>query len=167
MKKLIRLFIISCLIITCLIPNVAFASVETKQVDWEDIALSDKEFNEILSMNPNNNIQPLATGLITYSSIGISKSGSTLIIAGITKGSSEVTQCGFKKVTIERRKNSSSGWSSYLTYENLYIDGRSYQLSKRVAVPTGYQYRVSCTHYAKKNILSTQKIDKTSNILTF
>lgn len=168
MKKIIKMLIMSCLIITCLIPNVAFASVGNNQLqDWEDISLTEEEFNKILSMNPNNKIEPCASNLITGSSISISKSGNSLIIAGITKGSADVTECGFKKVTIQRRKNSSSSWSNYKTYENLYNKSDYYRLSKKITVASGYQYRVTCTHYAKKNILSTQKIDKTSNTITF
>lgn len=166
MKKIIRLLILSCLIATCLIPNVAFAAVGTSQPEWQDVTLTDEEFNAILSLNPNNEITPYATGLITGKNIAISKSGTVLTIVGITEGSSEVKKCGFSEVTIQRRKNASSSWSNYQTYKDLYSESKSYQLAKRVTVSSGYQYRVTCTHYAKKNIFSTQKIDNTSNIVT-
>lgn len=166
MKKIIRLLILSCLIATCLIPNVAFAAVGTSQPEWQDVTLTDEEFDAILSLNPNNEITPYATGLITGKNIAISKSGTVLTIIGITEGSSEVKKCGFSEVTIQRRKNASSSWSDYQTYKDLCRESRSYQLTKKVTVPSGYQYRVTCTHYAKKNIFSTQKIDNTSNIVT-
>ena len=40
-------------------------------------------------------------------------------------------------------------------------------ISKSLTVTSGYQYRVTCTHYAKKSLLSTQKINNTSNTVTF
>lgn len=166
MKKIVRLLILSCLIATCLIPNVAFAAVGTSQPEWQDVTLTDEEFDAILSLNPNNEITPYATGLITGKNIAVSKSGNTLIIVGKTQGSSDVTKCGFSEVTIQRRKNANSSWSDYQTYKDLYSESKSYQLAKRVTVSSGYQYRVTCTHYAKKNIFSTQKIDNTSNIVT-
>lgn len=166
MKKIIRVFILSCLIVTCFIPNVAYASVGASQLGWQDVTLTDEEFNVILALNPNNEIAPYATGLITKKNIAISKNGNTLTIAGETQGSASVTKCGFKEVTIQRRKNASSSWSDYQTYKDLYRESTSYKLTKIVTVPSGYQYRVTCTHYAKKNIFSTQKIDNTSNIVT-
>lgn len=166
MKKIIRFLVLSCLIATCLIPNVAFAAVGTSQPEWQDVTLTDEEFDAILSLNPNNEITPYATGLIIGKDIAISKNGNTLTIAGETRGSSNVTKCGFKEVTIQRRKNASSSWSDYQTYKDLYRESTSYKLTKIVTVPSGYQYRVTCTHYAKKNIFSTQKIDNTSNIVT-
>lgn len=167
MKKLFSLIIVGCLIFTLFIPINVFAAVGGESTEWKDIVLSNEEFEKILSNNPNNKIMPFASGLIDSYSIAISKNGKTLIIAGKTKGSSEVTKCGFTKVTIQRRTNSSASWSNYKTYTDLYSESRSYNLAKSITVLTGYQYRVTCTHYAKKNILSTQKIDNTSNTLTF
>lgn len=166
MKKIIRFLILSCLIATCLIPNAVFAAVGTDQPEWQDVTLTDEEFNAVLALNSNNEITPYATGLITGKSIAVSKSGNTLTIAGETRGSSNVTKCGFSEVTIQKRKNASSSWSDYQTYKDLYRESTSYRLTKIVTVPSGYQYRVICTHYAKKNIFSTQKIDNTSNVVT-
>ena len=126
-----------------------------------------EEFEEILSNNPDNQITPLSSDLINRHSIAIQKNGNCLIIAGTTYGSSEVSKCGFTKVSIQRRSNSSASWSNYQTYSDLYNNSHQYILSKSISVPSGYQYRVTCTHYAKKNLVSTQKINGTSNILTF
>ncbi len=167
MKKIIRLIITGCLMLTLLIPNVAFAAVGGEQTEWEDIYLSDEEFDEVLSNNPNNEIMLLSSGLISDRKISIKKSGNSLIIAGLTQGSAEVSKCGFTKVTIQRRANSNASWSNYKTYNDLYSNTRTYNLSKSIAVTSGYQYRVTCTHYAKKNLLSTEKINNTSNTLTF
>lgn len=137
----------------------AFAAVGGEEAEWQDIVLSDEEFEEILSNNPDNQITPLSSDLINRHSIAIQKNGNCLIIAGTTYGSSEVS--------IQRRSNSSASWSNYQTYSDLYNNSHQYILSKSISVPSGYQYRVTCTHYAKKNLVSTQKINGTSNILTF
>ena len=42
-----------------------------------------------------------------------------------------------------------------------------YNLSKSLTVDKGYQYRVTATHYAKKSLFSTQKVDSTTGYLTF
>lgn len=167
MKKIFSLIIIGCLFFTLFIPTNVFAAVGGEQTEWQDIVLSDEEFEKILSNNPDNNIIPHTSGLIDSYSIAISKSGSKLIIAGKTSCENSVTKCGFTKVIVQRRSSSSASWSNYQTYNDLYKDARTYTLSKSLSVPSGYQYRVICTHYAKKNILSTQKIDNTSNTLTF
>lgn len=167
MRKIISVMLSICFLFSLLIPNSAFASVENGQGDWQDIYLSEEEFNEILANNPNNDIRPLASGLIDAYSIGISKNGNTLIIAGKTSGVTGVIKCGFTKVTIQRRKDSSSSWTDFKVYEDLYNDAGIYALSKSYIVISGYEYRVTCTHYAKKNLLSVQKIDNTSNTIKF
>ncbi len=134
--------------------------------DWQDITLTQEEMDEILNQNPNNQISPLASDLIYRYSIGISKSGSTLTIAGKTSCFADVVKCGFTVVTIQRRKNSSASWATYKTYEDLYRSSITYILSKSITVAKGYQYRVTCTHYAKKSLFSTQKIKNTSNTVT-
>lgn len=167
MKKFFSVVLSICFMFSLFIPNTAFASIEENVEDWQDIYLSEEEFNEILSNNPNNDIRPLASGLIDFYSIAISKNGNTLIIAGKTSGATSVIKCGFTKVTIQRRKDSSSSWTDFKTYEDLYVDARTYNLAKSYIVISGYEYRVTCTHYAKKNILSVEKINNTSNTIKF
>lgn len=141
---------------------VAFANDET---EWQDVSLSQEEINEILSKNPANQVSTYTKGLIFSYSIGVSCRSSNLLIAGDTICDPDVVKCGFKIVTIQRRKSSSYSWTTYRTYEDLYRDVCTYTLTKSIAVPTGYQYRVTCTHYAKKNIFSTEKINNTSNVI--
>jgi hypothetical protein len=165
MKKSISklLAIILSILFICQVGLVAFANDEP---DWEDISLTQEEFDEVLNQNPNNQISTLTSGLISKAEIAVSKSSSNLIIAGRTVCSSDVVKCGFTVVTIQRRKDSSSSWSTYKTYEDLYKSSNSYTLSKTISVASGYQYRVTCTHYAKKSLLSTEKISNTSNNVT-
>ena len=167
MKRIISVTLSICFLFSLFIPDTAFASVEESVGEWQDIYLSEEEFNGILSNNPNNDVRPIASGLIVAYSIAISKDGNKLIIAGRTFGSTDVIKCGFTKVTIQRRKDSSESWTDYKVYEDLYNDAGIYNLAKSYIVISGYEYRVTCTHYAKKNILSVQKINNTSNTLSF
>ena len=141
---------------------VAFANDEP---DWQDANWSQEEFDDVYYQNPNNQISTFASGLIVSYGIGVSCSGSNLLIAGKTICAPDVVKCGFTVVTIQRRTVSTASWTTYKTYEDLYRDSPSYYLTKTIAVPTGYQYRVVCTHYAKKSLFSTQKISNTSNII--
>lgn len=167
MKRIISLTISICFMFSLFVSNTAFASAEEEVYEWQDISLSEEEFNEILSQNPNNDTRPYATGLINGYYIGVSKDGNTLIVAGKTIGTTGVIKCGFSKVTIQRRKTGSTEWSDYIPYTDLYNDFNLYNLSKSCLVTPGFQFRVVCTHYAKKNILSVEKIDNVSNIVTF
>ena len=169
MKKTLRSLFVICLALVMLVPNVSAAEPD-KLPQWYDVELTDEEFNAILAMNPDNssvNENERATGLIFRYSIAISKDGNKMYIAGKTTGTAEVVKSGFKEVVIQRRANSSSSWSDYIVYEDLYINQVMYNLAKAITVPSGYQYRVTCIHYAKKNFFSVQKIDNVSNILTF
>lgn len=133
--------------------------------DWQDITLTQEEFNSILDNNPNNQITALTSGLIYGYAIGLSGSGTNLYVAGKTTCDPDVVKCGFTVVTIKRRTSSTASWTTYKTYEDLYISNCAYTLAKTISVPTGYQYRVYCTHYAKKNLFSTEKIDNVSNVI--
>ena len=170
MKKFLRSVFIVCLAFAMLVPT-AFAAETEKVPQWYDVQLTDEEITTILALNPNNptgaNDNTRASDLIHFYSIGISKDGNTLYVVGKTTGTTQVVKAGFKEVVIQRRANSSASWSDYITYEDLYWDEFAYVLSKSLTVPSGYQYRVTCVHYAKKNIFSVQKINNVSNILTF
>ncbi len=168
MKKILRSFLTVCLAFIMLVPT-TFAA-DANATEWKDVALTDEEIASILALNPNNptsNANTRASDLISFWSIGISKDGNTLYVVGKTTGTAEVVKSGFKEVVIQRRATSSSSWSDYITYEDLYIDQFAYNLAKSLTVPSGYQYRVTCVHYAKKNIFSVQKIDNVSNIITY
>lgn len=165
MKKVIKSIFLICLSLIMMIPTVAFGA-EEEIADWEDIILSQEEFDRIISPYEKNNSYARTTGLIQLYGIAISKSGSNLIIAGKTICDGTVVKCGFSEVKIQRRKNSSYSWSTYLTYSDMYDNSCAYTFTKKLTPATGYQYRVTCTHYAKKNVLSTEKISNTSNIVT-
>ncbi|MCH5170580.1 MAG: hypothetical protein J1F24_04755 [Oscillospiraceae bacterium] len=165
MKKLIMSAIVFTLLISLLLPTVAFAADDSQPEDWQDISLTEQEIDDILALNPDNDISTYASNLIIMYNIAIAKSGSNLIIVGNTTGISEVKKSGFKEVVIQQRKTINDSWSTYIKYTDLYIDDPCYDLSKSITVPTGYQYRVTCVHYAKKSLLSTQKLSNTSNVV--
>lgn len=165
MKKIIKSIFLVCLLFIMLIPTVAYAEDEHVP-EWEDATLTEEEFNEILAPYVVDNTKTRASGLITAYGMAISKSGNKLLIAGKTYGNADVTKCGFTKVIVQRRKNSDYSWSTYASFYDLYSNTVSYVLKKDLTPPSGYQYRVTCTHYARKNIFSTEKIDNISNIVT-
>lgn len=150
------------ILITSIIPLNAYAKENTA----EDTYFTKKEFESFEHIYSEIN-QPCATGLIVDKIIGIAKNGSNLLITGYTRGSSAVVKCGFTEVVVERKKASESKWSDYITYKSLYSDSNLYTLSKSVAVESGYQYRVTVVHYAKKSLLSTQKIEASTGYLSF
>lgn len=162
MKKLIFVVAFICSIVCCLSPITAFASDSTEN----DAVFTHEEF-DALEHSYATYSNARATGLIVDYSLGIAKSGNTLIIRGYTYGSDAVIKCGFTEVVIQRRANSNSSWSDYLTYEDLYSSSNSYTLSKSVSVTSGYQYRVTAKHYAKKSLFSTEKITATTGSLSF
>lgn len=106
-----------------------------------------------------------ATGLIVAYGLSISVTGTTLKLNGQTRGSTEVVKVGFKNLIVQRRRTSSESWEDYYEYGNVYIDDFFANLSTSLTVASGYQYRISCKHYAKKNILSVQTISNTSNVV--
>lgn len=134
--------------------------------DWEDANWSQEEIEEILSHNPNSQINTLTGGLINCANITISNSGTTLNIIALTQCATAVVKCGYTVVTIKKRTSSSAAWTTYKTYEDLYRNSNYYNLGKTLTVPKGYQWQVYCTHYAKKSLLSTEKIDDESNVLS-
>lgn len=129
-------------------------------------ALAVKPMVSINTLAVGDDIQ--ASGLIFQFYLSVNKiDNTTLCISGLTDCDAVVVKCGFKNLKVQRRANSSSSWSDYYDFGNLYRDTFGYYLSRDLTVEPGYQYRATCKHYAKKNILSTQTISNTSNIVTF
>ena len=165
MKKTIPIMLVFLVIVFCVVPTTALAANSTE----DDTYFTQEEFD---ILNPiyaeyEENLNTRATGLITKKNLSIAKDGTKLVIKGYTYGSDEVVKCGFKEVIVQRRSTSSASWSDYKTYKDLYSESTKYTLSKSLTVATGYQYRVTAIHYAKKSLLSTQKIEVATGYLTF
>ncbi|MDE5984680.1 MAG: hypothetical protein K2H13_05445, partial [Eubacterium sp.] len=141
MKKLIKAALMICLSLIMMMPTTAFAADENVP-EWEDITLTQEEFDKIISPYEVNTENMRTSGLITAYAIGIQRNGSNINIAGKTYGNADVVKCGFTVLKVERRANSSSSWSQYTIYNDLYNDTFAYILSKTIYAPTGYQYRV-------------------------
>lgn len=141
-----------CLIIAIfmMLPVNAYA-METDVAINEPVTMSDEGMARI-------------SGLIASYSITLSKSGSTLRLVANTTCVTGVTKCGLKELVIQKR-SSSSGWENYIVFNDLYSDSASHTYTNSYTVPSNYQYRATCKHYAKKSLLNTQTIDDTSNIV--
>ena len=168
MRKIFKTTLIVALCLIAAFPFNSFAA-DGEKIQWYDIDLTENEIQRILDLNPQNNTSTRATDLILAFNVGIDKSstGTKLNLVAKLVCDLDVVKCGFKKIVIQRRSNAHVAWSTCFTYEDLYFDGSDYTIARRIAVSTGYQYRAVCTFYAKKNILSTQKIELTSNIVTY
>lgn len=162
MKKYLSIILSAVIAITCLVPFTAFAEENTEY----GANFTQAEFESLEHIYAVS-VQPYSSGLITNYRLGIAKSGNNLQISGFTQGSDKVVKCGFTKVIIQRRASSNASWSNYKTFKDLYSDSNYYKLSKSIPVNSGYQYRVTATHYAKKSLLSTQKIEATTGSLSF
>ncbi len=103
------------------------------------------------------------SGLIATYYIGISASGTNLKIGAKIACKPEVVKCGFKEIMVQRRKSSLDSWADYFSYKEIYADRSTNDYTNTVPVSSGYQYRVNCKFYAKKNLLSTQTISANSN----
>lgn len=161
MKKTIAVCLSIILLFSCLVINVSANSDE----EFIPYVTSFKVTTERSDLKTEENINR-ATGLINIYSLSLSKTGTTLNIGGQTLAATGVVKCGFKDLTIQRRKTSSDSWEDYYEYGNVYRDATGANLSTTLVVASGYQYRISCKHYAKKNFLSVQTISNTSNIVT-
>ena len=165
-KKIKKLFITMIVLIQCFSFS-AFATNEKVELQDCDITLEEFESLEHYYAEYDNDLSR-ATGLITAKSLAIAKSGSNLIITGKTVGDeNNVTKCGFEKLTVERRANSSSSWSEYSSYSNLYESDSSYTLSKSVEVDAGYQYRVVGEHRAYDGWFVYESVEATTTYIQF
>ena len=166
MKKFLKvvLSVVFCLSSIC--PINSFA-VNEENIQWYENNFTEEKIQQILDQNPQNNVAERATGLIKFYNVAIAKDGSYLAMVARVICDGEVVKCGFKKIVLQQRATTSSSWKNCLTLEKIYDDNFGYTIGRTFAVNSGYQYRVVCTFYAKKNLLVTEKIEHTSNVVTF
>lgn len=148
MKRIISIIVLCVILISCFTVT-SFAADST---------------NEIICSETND--AERATGLITNSNIGLSKSGTTLTITGYTYCSTAVVKCGIRDIKVQRRANSDAEWETYEELDAYYVDSYRCDYEETITISnTNYQYRVTCVNYAKKNIFSVEKIENVSDIV--
>jgi len=162
-KKIIKFTLIFSLILINVFPIHAFATEKVPL--WEDAEFSEEELAELYSLGTEFVANERATGLIQHGRIAVSNSGTTLLILGEVYCTTEVKKCGFKEIVVQKRTTANGEWVNIFTYEDLYVDSDVYGVQKTLGVVAGYDYRVTCIYYAKKNIFSVQKIEAVSNIV--
>lgn len=157
MKRVFTFLLSLCIVVS----SISFASAEER----ETYSIGNEVINTE-SMSSSSGTR--ATGLIRSYSLTIDKRSSTVLhIYGVTSCDISVVKCGFKDFKVQKRLNSSSSWSTYHDYGNDYIDSDFYAPGYSLTVVPGYQYRVVCKHYAKKNIFSTQTISNQTGYIEF
>lgn len=176
MKKWINSVIAVLLACICLLPGAAFAADNTDTVPEGGYIAADPTEDDVILTQDDLLILEAAedygttatgartSGLITSATLKFALNSNTMTISGLTKCVSGVKKCGFTKVVVMRRLNASYTWAPYKTYEDLYKDGTTYSLSKQLVVNPGWYYYVQGVHYAKKSVLSTQKITSETGV---
>ena len=144
--------VLSVLLVTISILNIAFYTVAGNESDMTTAGVS------------TTDSQVYANGLILEKCVEITKdsTGRNIEIVAETHCITSVVKCGVSKMVVERRKNSSYSWETFTTYEDFYVDDFTFTLFKSFYAPTGFEYRVITTHYAKKSIFSIQTGNLTS-----
>ena len=85
----------------------------------------------------------------------VSKASSTAINAGGTTTAYHVVDDIGIVVVVERLKKGTSTWSYYRTWDAEKTNASSVSSSKKLTVPSGYYYRVRCTHWANSDASSS------------
>lgn len=164
MKNKVKKIFMLCLSLFMMIPSTAYASDDITDVSKS--ALSDEEIERIVAPYEKDYSTASTAGLIDMYVIAVEKSGSYLLVAAKTVCGIDVVKCGYTEIRIQRRQSNRNSWSDYIVYEDLYRDSSSYVFGSKIRPQSGYQYRATCIHYAKKSIFSTEKINDSSNIVT-
>lgn len=161
MKRLVSLLLIAIILFTCCV-------FQTNAINEEKFIpyVIDLSLTSPIYENANESTESRATGLIMSYGLEISATGTTIRILGETYCAGSVVKSGFKNLVVQRKKVSSSTWSDYYDYGDLYSDTYAASVNTTLAVESGYEYRVTCKHYAKKSWLVTQSISNTSNVVS-
>ena len=161
MKRLVSFLLCVAVLLTGGICQVSSAEEEKFVPYIIDFSLTSPVFE-----TESESAEPRVKGLILMYGIDLSVSGKNLVIRAETYCDDEVIKSGFKDFTVQRKKVTSGTWSNYCDYGFLYSNSYAATLNTTLAVESGYQYRISCKHYAKKNVLLTQSVSNTSNVVS-
>lgn len=121
-----------------------------------------EEAHGLYNTNNNTDINLIASGLITYKSLTLTKTTNSLKITAETVGTTDVKKCGFTYIKLQRLINGSwTDYSAYCYYDQ-YNESYSKNFEKTISAPKGYTYRVICEHFAEKTKLLIFKETETS-----
>lgn len=135
-----------------------FASDNSHIYEKKDVIL----FNGI-ETNTDNSTR--VTGLIGSYYIGVARHGDYMHLVAKVNCIPDVTKCGFKEIIVYRKVTGTTNWTFVRSYEDLYYNGCSHSVEIELQILPNFDYRATCIHYAKKNILMTQTIDDYSNVI--
>lgn len=156
------------IMILCFISVFSFQAFALENdLEVSNIVLSQEEINEILALGNTYTSDERATGLIISATAAINDDYKLLQFVGTINCMYYVVKCGFEDIVVQRRASSSSSWTDYYTFDDSYEESNTHTVIKAVTTNTGYEYRVTCTLYAKKNIFSVERIDMVSNIMAW
>lgn len=118
-------------------------------------------------INSTSNAVVYSAGLINDYRVSITKSGTSVLMTGMTKCSETMKKVGFTSIIIQRSSDNAS-WKDYMSISDIIKENTAaYSLNNKtlVSVPSGYYYRITCKHYAKENGVfgSSESISNTSN----
>ncbi|MBE6784952.1 MAG: hypothetical protein E7538_01785 [Ruminococcaceae bacterium] len=156
MKKLFSLLLCVVVLITCCVCQSGAVDEKVFIPDTLNYSLTEPVYSQG---------EGRATGLILAYGMLLSVSGNTLRLQAETNCLASVVKCGFKDFTLQRKKLTSTVWSNYYEYGDIFFDTFAANVNTTLNVSSGYQYRISCKHYAKKSLLVTQNISNTSNVV--
>ncbi len=157
MKKIFSLLLCVVVLITCCVCQSVAVDEKVFIPDTLNYSLTEPVYSQGESR---------ATGLILAYGILLTVTGTTLRIQAETNCLASVVKSGFLDFTLQRKKATNTIWSDYYEYGDIYSDIYAASVNITLNVTSGYQYRVTCKHYAKKSLLVTQKISNTSNVVT-
>ncbi len=166
MRKRLKSVFILVLCFICIYSFQSFA-FEKNDIEVSNIVLSQEEINEILALGNTYTPEERATGMIISATAAINDNYKLLQFVGTILCKPEVVKCGFENIVVQRRVSSSSSWTHYYTFDDSLEESNAHTAIKAVTTNTGYEYRVVCNLYAKKNIFSVERIDMVSNIMAW
>ena len=115
----------------------------------------------------NNEVQPLAAGLIRHCNLSVSEgSNSNIVLNGYIACNSSMSSIGIKNIKVKYSTNGTSWSDTNYTVNDLLGSGMEYYINNySIPVASGYYYCVECDFYAKESGLfgDTQSISYTSN----
>lgn len=158
MKRLVSALLCVVVLFTCCV-------FQSGAVDEENFVPYVIDVSLTTPVYENESAESRVSGLILSYGIELSVSGTSLRIRAQTNCVADVVKSGFKNFVVQRKKVTSATWSDYYDYGDIYNDAYAASVNITLAVASDYQYRISCKHYAKKNLLLTQSVSNTSNVV--